>query len=231
MGFNLFAYCNNNPVNRADPTGHAFMFLTAAIGAVVGAVVGGVIAAAKGKSVVKGALIGAAVGGLVGLGAGAAAGVLLAGSATASTAAVMTGASTLAATVSAGGLGAGVTYVTNNISQAVSNAAPTVQAAASKVSNAAPKATKVVAEIKNNILGLERVGSALKTDMYHAFPNIVDNYAGYATQTSLGNATLYQLQGALNGVAGRFEWIVQAGQVTHRMFVEGGGINGIPIMP
>jgi hypothetical protein len=33
------------------------------------------------------------------------------------------------------------------------------------------------------------------------------------------------------GVAGRFEWIVQAGEVTHRMFVKGGEMSGIPIMP
>lgn len=40
-------------------------------------------------------------------------------------------------------------------------------------------------------------GSALKTDAFHSFPNIVDNYAGLATQTNLGNGTLYQLQGSL----------------------------------
>jgi len=34
----------------------------------------------------------------------------------------------------------------------------------------------------------------------------------------------------LNGEAGRFEWIVQNQQVTHRLFVKGGGINGIPIL-
>lgn len=88
-GMNMYSYCGNNPVNASDPSGHAFMLLTAAIGAVTGAIVGGVIAAVKGKSIVKGALIGAAVGGLVGLGAGATAGALLAGSATASTAAVL----------------------------------------------------------------------------------------------------------------------------------------------
>ncbi len=42
---------------------------------------------------------------------------------------------------------------------------------------------------------------------------------------------LYQLPGSLNGKAGRFEWIIQERQVTHRMFVSGGGINGIPILP
>lgn len=52
-----------------------------------------------------------------------------------------------------------------------------------------------------------------------------------ATKSPISNGTLYQLQGSLNGTVGRFEWIIQNQQVTHRMFVPGGGINGIPIMP
>ncbi len=90
---------------------------------------------------------------------------------------------------------------------------------------------KVTSTIKNEVIDLPRTGSALKTDPYHAFPNIVDHYAGYATKSPISNGTLYQLQGSLNGVAGRFEWIVQNQQVTHRMFVKGGTINGIQIMP
>lgn len=43
--------------------------------------------------------------------------------------------------------------------------------------------------------------------------------------------TLYQLAGSLNGVAGRFEWIIQDGSVTHRMFIQGGTMNGVPIIP
>ena len=61
-----------------NPTGEAFMFLTAAIGAIVGSIVGGCVAAANGGSVLAGVCIGAAAGGLIGLGAGAAAGVLFA---------------------------------------------------------------------------------------------------------------------------------------------------------
>ena len=90
---------------------------------------------------------------------------------------------------------------------------------------------KVTSTIKNEVIDLPRTGRALKTDPYHAFPNIVDNYAGYATKSPINNGTLYQLQGSLNGTAGRFEWIVQNQQVTHRMFVKGGTINGIQIMP
>ena len=45
------------------------------------------------------------------------------------------------------------------------------------------------------------------------------------------NATLYQLEGSLNGVPGRFEWIIQDGYVTHRMFIQNGTMNGVPIKP
>ena len=90
---------------------------------------------------------------------------------------------------------------------------------------------KVSSRVENDIVSLPRTGSALKTDAYHAFPDIVDNYAGLSTVSSIGNATLYQLPGSLNGVSGRFEWIVQDQQVMHRLFVKGGGINGIPILP
>ena len=102
-----------------------------------------------------------------------------------------------------------------------------------KWSNSIPSTTKSegTSTIKNDVIDLPRTGSALKNDSYHAFPNIVDNYAGYATKSPISNGTLYQLQGSLNGTVGRFEWIIQNQQVTHRMFVSGGGINGIPIMP
>lgn len=135
----MFAYCGNNPINRADLTGHAFMFVTAAVGAVVGAVSGGIIAARKGKNVWAGIGIGAAAGGLVGLGAGAAAGVLLAGSAAASTSAVITGGSALISTVATGGFGAGATYVANNISRAINHTAPAVQTGTTKMQQVVAK--------------------------------------------------------------------------------------------
>jgi hypothetical protein len=89
-----------------------------------------------------------------------------------------------------------------------------------------------VAPIENPVQGLPRVGSALKTDPYHAFPDVVDNFASGATSTPLqSGATLQQIEGSLNGVAGRFEWIIDNGQVTHRMLVPGGTCNGVPIKP
>ena len=109
--------------------------------------------------------------------------------------------------------------------------------------------------ITNDILESPRTGSALKVDdikpiyktdpvtgksymaqefpagtQAHGFNNIVDNYAGYATKTPLSNATLYQLDGSLNGTLGRFEWIIQDGSVTHRMFIQGGTMNGVSIV-
>ena len=136
----MFAYCNNNPANLTDTTGNLpFLAITAAIGAVVGAVAGGVVAAKKGDNVWAGIGIGAAAGALVGAGAGMVTGAALAGSATATAGAVTAGGSTLVATVGTGGLGAGATYIANNLSESASNLVPTVQAAASKMQQVAEK--------------------------------------------------------------------------------------------
>ena len=140
LGYNMFAYCNNNPANLTDTTGNLpFLAITAAIGAVVGAVAGGVVAAKKGDNVWAGIGIGAAAGALVGAGAGMVTGAALAGSATATAGAVTAGGSTLVATVGTGGLGAGATYIANNLSESASNLVPTVQAAASKMQQVAEK--------------------------------------------------------------------------------------------
>ena len=140
LGQNLFAYCRNNPVNLSDTTGNLpFFAITAAIGAVVGAVVGGIVAAKSGGNVWAGIGIGAAVGALIGTGAGMAAGAALAGSITATTGAVMTGGSTLVATVGTGGLGAGATYIANNLSQAANNLFSTAQTVVNKMQDVADK--------------------------------------------------------------------------------------------
>ena len=110
--------------------------------------------------------------------------------------------------------------------------------------------------ITNDILDCQRKGSALMVDeikpitqinpktrrpeiikefpataQSHGFNDLIDNYAGYATKSLIRNGTLYQLKGTLNGVQGRFEWIIQDGYVTHRMFVRDGTMNGVPIKP
>jgi hypothetical protein len=86
--------------------------------------------------------------------------------------------------------------------------------------------------ITNDVLERPRAGSALKVDKYHAFNDVVDNYAGVATKSPVNNGDLYQIEGSLNGVPGRFEWIVDSNtgkypdQVSHRMFVPNGTLVG-----
>jgi len=89
----------------------------------------------------------------------------------------------------------------------------------------------VAARALNPVAGLPRIGSALKLDAYHTFPALVDNFAVHATPFLLrSGAVLYQLEGSYRGKPGRFEWIVNAaGFVTHRLFVEGKGITGVPM--
>ena len=118
-GLNLYAYGGNNPINTFDDDGHAFMFITAAIGAIIGGVIGGIKAAKKKKNVFKGVLFGAAIGGLIGLGAGALIGATLAGSFTASTAGVISGASAMMVTVSNGGLSSAISSIGSNMSNAL----------------------------------------------------------------------------------------------------------------
>ena len=93
-----------------------------------------------------------------------------------------------------------------------------------------PKIVTGTNTVTNDILEVERVGSALKADSYHSFADIIDNYAGVATKTNIDNGILYQIEGSYNGVAGRFEWIIQDNTVTHRLFVPGGTMNGSPIV-
>lgn len=61
------------------------------------------------------------------------------------------------------------------------------------------------------------------------FSDIIDNYASVAEVMDLVNAKLYQIQGSQNGVMRRFEWIIQDGKVTHRIFVRNPEMNGVPI--
>ena len=60
---NLFAYCGNNPVSRADSNGH---FWNTVIGAVAGAIVGGFSAALSGTDIAAGIVSGALSGAVSG---------------------------------------------------------------------------------------------------------------------------------------------------------------------
>ncbi len=82
------------------------------------------------------------------------------------------------------------------------------------------------------------VGSALKDDIFHRGATWTREYAARnGTHFPIvggdgATRTLTQVPGSLNGNAGRFEYIVDsAGNLVHQLFVKGGRINGVPIVP
>ena len=101
------------------------------------------------------------------------------------------------------------------------------------------KGTRVTKRIDNSVIGKPRTGSANKLpDGQHGFNDIIDNYAGDAAKFDIPTkgpggkvvriSELRQLQGSNNGVDGVFEWIVDQGSVTHRRFIPGGKVTGLP---
>ena len=77
-GLNLYCYCNNDPVNYCDPSGHFVLstfLICLGVGVVAGAGLGALSAAQQGTDIWRGMLTGALLGGMI----GAAAGLALAG--------------------------------------------------------------------------------------------------------------------------------------------------------
>jgi hypothetical protein len=79
---------------------------------------------------------------------------------------------------------------------------------------------------------LEHIGIALVLDCGDTNAEIAANGRVFNTTGGDGTVrTLVQWPGEVNGIAGRFEWIVDtAGNLPHQMFGRGGAINGIPIV-
>ena len=228
-GADLFAYCGNNPINRIDPLGRAWWHWALGAAIVVGCGVatvvtcGGFAAAAAAVCSVAGGCAAATTAATVSAGAFIGSSAVLGASAAISA----LESSSVQDFNKKGNWGT----VAGTAGGAVLGGAGAYFGLTSPGSSGSTKQIETGSKITNDIIDLPRVGSALKTDSYHAFPNIVDNYAGLAKMSPVNNGILYQLEGSLNGKIGRFEWIVENQQVVHRMFVEGGEINGIPIMP
>ena len=81
------------------------------------------------------------------------------------------------------------------------------------------------------------VGSAMKSDAAHRAASFaVDEVARDGRVFKIRGRDgverlLVQVPGELNGVPGRFEWILDGDELTHQMFVRGGTINGKAIKP
>ena len=230
LGYNLFAYCYNNPVKLADYNGHfPVLAITAAIGAVAGAIIGGVRAASAGKSVWEGALGGAALGGLIGLGAGAAAGIMLAGSATASVASVAIGTKAVIATVGSAGFAAGAKMVTYNITQAFGNTPQVFWSGGNVAKDAAKQIANTVGgrTLETTQLGmyLEQINAS-----YSAWKAASLNFANVATNAS---SSIYSIQNAA-GVGLQSTWaqveytILKGKDIIYGVVSEGGSIQIMP---
>jgi RHS repeat-associated protein len=116
-------------------------------------------------------------------------------------------------------------------------AAKAADAAATSAEDSLPSAS----EAQDIIQNARRVGSGLKQDAGHVAPDyVIDDIGENATVFKLIGGdkvvrTLVQMPGEMNGVAGRFEWIIDKDSVgdviTHQRFVRNGTINGAPNKP
>ncbi|GAB2518025.1 hypothetical protein [Nocardia heshunensis] len=104
--------------------------------------------------------------------------------------------------------------------------------------SAAPGGVKPTPQEAQQIISnADRTGSGLKSDSWHrsaSFP--IDEIGSNSTVYEITGGdgvvrTLVQMPGEVNGVTGRFEWIIDGDKITHQMFVRNGTINGVPIKP
>ena len=91
--------------------------------------------------------------------------------------------------------------------------------AVAKIASFVASATPTIAE---QIPKAERIGSALKADVFHRAASFANLQGGQAYTWINGDktiSTLYQVAGELNGKAGIFEYLLNtANQITHQIF-------------
>ncbi|MGC5258180.1 hypothetical protein ACPXCG_17695 [Gordonia sp. DT218] len=93
-------------------------------------------------------------------------------------------------------------------------------------------------EAQDIISSADRKGSGLKSDVDHRAPSyVVDEIgkSGKVFEFTGGDGvtrTIVQTPGEVNGVPGRFEWIIDTdGTISHERFIRDGTLNGIPNRP
>ena len=102
---------------------------------------------------------------------------------------------------------------------------------------AAPVLWLLAAVVHAGTVTYIHTGSALKDDIFHMAATFkrADAAENGARFRLVGGddrvRTLFQLKGDLNGVPGRYEYIVDQGQLTHQRFVPHGSLNGVPNKP
>jgi hypothetical protein len=104
--------------------------------------------------------------------------------------------------------------------------------------SAAGTATRATTAEGEALIAANPVGSALKSDATHNAATFMrSDAAAQGTHFPIVGGdgvgrTLTQIPGELNGVKGRYEYIVEpSGNLTHQRFVANGTINGIPNKP
>jgi RHS repeat-associated protein len=133
------------------------------------------------------------------------------------------------------GCGGGLVVLGGWIAGAAAVAAVTTTEAATTAATALSGTAAIAAS--RALARAEPVGRALASDVYHRSATWMRDIAvrsgtHYSIQSGNVRAVLTQVAGELNGLPGRFEYIVnRAGQLTHQLFVRGGSINGVPSKP